>query len=70
MQCASYVYDYNYEPKSGGLPNRKCDGVMSGLNDHVWKITEEQGTKNCFLPRRFMLTSTSVQSTHYENWKR
>jgi hypothetical protein len=46
MQHASYVFDYNYEPKSGQLPNRIFEGVMSGLNESVWKVTEEQGTKD------------------------
>ncbi len=60
MHFASYVYDYNYEPKSGPLPKRIFEGVMSGLNDNVWKVTEEQGTKDWFVLRRFMLTSTSA----------
>jgi hypothetical protein len=60
MHLASYVFDYNYEPKSGPLPQRIFGGVMSGLNDIVWKVTEEQGTKDWFLLRRFMLTSTSA----------
>ena len=58
MKHASYVFDYNYEPKSGPLPKRKFEGLMKGLNDTVWKVTEEQGTKDWFLLRRFMLTST------------
>jgi hypothetical protein len=58
MKHASYVFDYNYEPKSGPLPKRKFEGLMEGLNDTVWKVTEEQGTKDWFLLRRFMLTST------------
>jgi len=60
MKHASYVFDYNYEPKSGPLPKRKFDGLMKGLNKTVWKVTEEQGTKDWFLLRRFMLTSTSA----------
>jgi hypothetical protein len=64
MQYASYVCDYSYEPKSVQLPNRKFDGVMSGLNENVWKVTEEQGTKDWFLLGRcFMLTSTSAVHT-------
>ncbi len=59
MHFANYVYDdYNYEP--GPLPNRIFEGVMSGLNENVWKVTEEQGTKDWFVLRRFMLTSTSA----------
>ena len=60
MKFASYVYDYNYEPKSGPKPERYFGGMFTGLNTHVWKITEEQGTKDWFLLRRFMLTSTSA----------
>ncbi len=37
---------------------------MSGLNDYMWKVTEEQGTKDWFLLiGRFMLTSTSAVHT-------
>jgi hypothetical protein len=60
MKFASYVYDYNYEPKSGLKPERYFGGMFTGLNTHVWKVTEEQGTKDWFLLRRFMLTSTSA----------
>ena len=60
MKYASYVYDYNYEPKSGPPPERHFGGAFEGLNVNVWKVTEEQGTKDWFLLRRFMLTSTSA----------
>ena len=60
MKFASYVYDYNYEPKSGPRPERYFGGMFTGLNTNVWKVTEEQGTKDWFLLRRFMLTSTSA----------
>ncbi len=63
MKFASYVYEYNYEPKSGAKPERYFGGMFTGLNTHVWKVTEEQGTKDWFLLRRFMLTSTSA--VHY-----
>jgi hypothetical protein len=61
MKFASYVYDYNYEPKSGPKPERYFGGMFTGLlNTYVWKVAEEQGTKDWFLLRRFMLTSTSA----------
>jgi hypothetical protein len=34
--------------------------MFAGLNANVWKVTEEQGTKDWFILRRFMLTSTSA----------
>jgi hypothetical protein len=60
MGLASYVYDYNYELKSGPTPERYFGGMFAGLNATVWKVTEEQGTKDWFVLRRFMLTSTSA----------
>ncbi len=60
MKHASYVFDYNYEPKFGPLPKRNFEGLMKGLNETVWKVIQEQGTKDWFLLRRFMLTSTSI----------
>jgi hypothetical protein len=60
MRLASYVYDYNYEPKSGPTPERYFGGMFTRLNETVWKVTEEQGTKDWFVLRRFMLTSTSA----------
>ena len=60
MTWASYVYDYNYEPKSGPTPERYFGGTFASLNTSVWKVTEEQGTKDWFILRRFMLTSTSA----------
>ena len=60
MKYASYVYDYNYEPKSGPTPTRYFAGMFADLNANVWKVTEEQGTKDWFILRRFMLTSTSA----------
>ncbi len=46
MRLASYVYDYNYEPKSGATPERYFGGMFASLNETVWKVTEEQGTKD------------------------
>jgi hypothetical protein len=60
MRYASYMYDYNYEPKSGSKPARYFGGMFADLNANVWKVTAEQGTKDWFLMRRFMLTSTSA----------
>jgi hypothetical protein len=60
MKYASYVYDYNYEAKSGPQPQRYFGGMFAGLNGFVWKVTEEQGTKDWFILRRFMITSTSA----------
>ena len=45
MKYASYVYDYNYEPKSGPKPERYFVGLFSSLNSNVWKVTEEHELK-------------------------
>jgi hypothetical protein len=69
MKYASYVYDYNYEPKSGPTPTRYFAGMFAGLNANVWKVTEEQGTKDWFILRRFMLTSTSASIVYVKKTK-
>ncbi len=57
-QSVEYINAYNWEPKKGPTPKNKLQGSFKVLNEHVTLLTEDQGTKDWHLLRRFLVSST------------
>ena len=58
QERGEYTASYTYEPKPGKCPDPQFTGGFACLNEYCRKLTEDQGTKDWFLMRRFLISST------------